>query len=133
MIELYETSDRLIRNVPVSFTRYLYSKINWGVRLVEINGTRGVGKTTMLLQRARELNQQENGKALFVSLDDPWFYSHSLIDTASEFFRNGGITLFLDEVHKSELEYSSGKAKQATAAEITETLVKIKDGTSVRL
>jgi hypothetical protein len=39
----------------------------------------------------------------------------------------------LDEVHKSELEYSSGKAKQATAAEITETLVKIKDGTSVRL
>ena len=100
MIELYETSDRLIRNVPVSFTRYLYSKINWGVRLVEINGSRGVGKTTMLLQRARELNQQENGKALFVSLDDPWFYSHSLIDTASEFFRNGGITLFLDEVHK---------------------------------
>jgi len=100
MIELYETSDRLIRNVPVSFTRYLYSTINWGVRLVEINGSRGVGKTTMLLQRAREMNQQVNGQALFVSLDDPWFYSHSLIDTASEFQRNGGTALFLDEVHK---------------------------------
>lgn len=100
MIELYETSDRLIRNVPVSFTRYLYSRINWEVRLVEINGSRGVGKTTMLLQRARKLNQQDKGTALFVSLDDPWFYSHSLIDTASEFLRNGGITLLLDEVHK---------------------------------
>jgi len=100
MIELYETSDRLIRNVPVSFTRYLYSTINWGARLVEITGSRGVGKTTLLLQRARELNHQVTGQALLVSLDDPWFYNHSLIDTAAEFHRNGGSVLLLDEVHK---------------------------------
>jgi predicted AAA+ superfamily ATPase len=35
-----------------------------------------------------------------MSLDDPWFYSHSLVDTAAEFFRNDGRALFLDEVHK---------------------------------
>jgi predicted AAA+ superfamily ATPase len=100
MIELFETSDRLIRNVPVAFTRYLFSRINWGVRLVEIAGSRGVGKTTLLLQRAKELNSQLPGQALFVSLDDPWFYSHSLIDTAAEYVRNGGLVLLLDEVHK---------------------------------
>ncbi|HBB91282.1 MAG TPA: AAA family ATPase [Bacteroidales bacterium] len=100
MTELFETSDRLIRSVPVAFTRYLFSKINWGVRLVEIAGSRGVGKTTLLLQRAKELNGQAAGQALFVSLDDPWFYSHSLIDTAAEYVRNGGRVLLLDEVHK---------------------------------
>jgi predicted AAA+ superfamily ATPase len=100
MIELHETSDRLIRNVPHIFTRYLYNEINWQVRLVEITGSRGVGKTTMLLQRARELNGQMVGQALFISLDDPWFYAHSLIDTAAEFERSGGRMLFLDEVHK---------------------------------
>jgi len=100
MTELYETSERLVRNVPVAFTRYLYSIINWGVRLVEINGARGVGKTTLLLQRAAELNRQTTGQALFVSLDDPWFYSRSLIDTAAEFERNGGKVLLVDEVHK---------------------------------
>ncbi len=100
MNELFETSDRLIRNVPVAFTRYLFSGINWGVRLVEIAGSRGVGKTTLLLQRAKELNGKAPGQALFVSLDDPWFYSHSLIDTAAEYVRNGGRVLLLDEVHK---------------------------------
>jgi hypothetical protein len=29
----------------------------------------------------------------------------------------------LDEVHKAELEYSSGKAKQATAAEIMKEIL----------
>lgn len=100
MIELYETSARLIQNVPVAFTRYLYSIINWGARLVEINGAGGVGKTTLLLQRAAELNRQTTGQALFASLDDPWFYSRSVIDTAAEFERNGGKVLLLDEVHK---------------------------------
>lgn len=105
LIELHETSDRLTRGVPEKFRRYLYGKINWDARLIEISGSRGVGKTTLLLQRTRELNRNSQGHALFMSLDDPWFYIHSLSDTAAEFFRSDGKVLLMDEVHKYPPKY----------------------------
>jgi len=37
---------------------------------------------------------------LYVSLDDPYFYQHKLIDFADDFVSHGGKHLFLDEVHK---------------------------------
>jgi hypothetical protein len=43
LIELHETSDQLTRGVPEKFRRYLYGKINWDARLIEISGSRGVG------------------------------------------------------------------------------------------
>ena len=36
--------------VSTRFTRYLYDRINWDNRLIAIKGSRGVGKTTLLLQ-----------------------------------------------------------------------------------
>jgi uncharacterized protein len=68
--------------------------------LIEINGARGVGKTTMLLQRARETGQEDPRKVLYLSLDDPYFYNNSIIDTADYFLKYGGKYLFLDEVHR---------------------------------
>ena len=39
----------LISRTESHFVRYLYSTINWNNRLIGIVGSRGVGKTTMLL------------------------------------------------------------------------------------
>ena len=45
VVRLYETSRRIVREVPMAFRRYLYSHVNWGSRLVCIRGAKGTGKT----------------------------------------------------------------------------------------
>jgi predicted AAA+ superfamily ATPase len=99
MEQLYEISNRLIQKVSTSFKRGLYTEINWNNRLIEIKGSRGVGKTTLMLQKAKE--EQENGKnVLYFSADLPFFYKNNLFDTADRFQKHGGEILFIDEVHK---------------------------------
>ena len=53
MDRLYKTYGRLLAETDLSFTRYLYEKINWANKLIVIKGAKGVGKTTMLLQHIR--------------------------------------------------------------------------------
>jgi len=99
MEQLFEISHRLIQNVSVEFKRGLYFEINWNSRLIEIKGSRGVGKTTLMLQKAKEA--EENGKkVLYFSSDLPYFYKNNLFDTADKFQKYGGEILFIDEIHK---------------------------------
>lgn len=88
-----------LRDTQVEFKRYLYHHINWQERLIAIKGSRGVGKTTLLLQYVKE-NFQNDGTVLYASLDDLHFQANTLVDLAEEFHQNGGKYLFLDEVHK---------------------------------
>lgn len=97
---LFETSNKLIRNVSQEFKRFIYERIDWQGRLTEIFGARGVGKTTLMLQKAGSLNLIVPGQAIYLSLDDTYFYEHSIIETADEFSKIGGKYLFLDEVHR---------------------------------
>ena len=90
----------LASRTELDFVRYLYSKINWENRLIGIVGSRGVGKTTMLLQHIRQHYDLASGEALYASLDNLWFSTHSLLELADEFYKSGGKALFLDEVHK---------------------------------
>ncbi|MCK9302668.1 MAG: AAA family ATPase [Bacteroidales bacterium] len=90
---------RLLSNVNLDFKRYLYYKINWNTRLVAIKGSRGVGKTTMILQRIKESFYNVD-EAFYVSLDNLWFKTHSLEDLVEYFYTHGVINLFFDEVHK---------------------------------
>ena len=91
---LFETSNKLIRNVSQEFKRFLYERIDWQGRLTEIFGARGVGKTTLMLQKAGSLNLIVPGQAIYLSLDDTYFYEHSIIETADEFSKIGGKHLF---------------------------------------
>ena len=100
MIPLYEKSNRLEKAVNKNFKRFLYHTINWNGRLIEFSGSRGVGKTTLMLKMLSEYNEKNAGTALYVSADDPWFFTNSLADTAEEFEKWGGQYLFIDEVHK---------------------------------
>lgn len=105
MVELFENSNMLINNIDLRLKRSTFEKINWEGRLVEINGARGVGKSTMLLQKANMLNTDLKNRALYVSLDDPYFYKNNLIEVADEFLKYGGKFLFLDEVHRYPSKY----------------------------
>ena len=97
---MFTYSNRIIENVKTDFYRYLYLKINWGVRLIEIIGARGVGKTTLMLQKAKELNAERANQAVYISLDDMLMYQYSVVHIAEELEKYGVKYLFLDEVHK---------------------------------
>ena len=96
---MFKTYGRLLADTDLSFTRYLYDKINWNNRLIVIKGAKGVGKTTMLLQHIKRTFTDPQ-KALYVSLDHIWFANHTLIELAEYHYTHGGTHLFLDEVHK---------------------------------
>jgi predicted AAA+ superfamily ATPase len=99
MEDLIDLSNNLVSNTKTQFRRSLYYEIDWSNRLIGIKGARGTGKTTMLLQWLKEYPLPINQKA-YLSLDDMFFTSNSLADTARHFYLNGGKVLVLDEVHK---------------------------------
>ncbi len=88
----------MLRKTPEAFTRYKYDEIDWKSRLIGITGPRGVGKSTMVLQHIKGM--QEGGRCLYVSADHTYFASHSLVGLADTFVKDGGTHLFIDEVHK---------------------------------
>ncbi|MCQ2203470.1 MAG: AAA family ATPase [Bacteroidales bacterium] len=96
---LYATSQRLIKLTTTTFKRYLTDRIDWDSNLIAIKGQRGVGKTTMLLQHIKETFSMDSS-ALYVSLDNLWFMSHSLTDVVEYHYNHGGTHIFIDEVHK---------------------------------
>ena len=101
MEQLLEKSAALVKRVSTDKKRYLYQEINWNNKLIGIKGARGTGKTTLLLQKLKELKLLPT-QGTYWSLDDFYFTTHSLVETAEEFFKKGGQYLFLDEVHKYE-------------------------------
>ena len=99
MQTLFQTYYRLVERLNYAHQRYLCSLIDWDDRLIGIKGSRGVGKTTMLLQHIRNAFPDRK-QALYVSLDQLWFTRHSLMELAEYHYTHGGTHLFLDEVHR---------------------------------
>ena len=86
-------------SVQTKNIRSFINTIDWDNRLIGIKGSRGVGKTTLILQYIR-LNFAPNSTVLYLSLDSLYFLEHNLYDVASYFYKKGGVFLALDEVHK---------------------------------
>ena len=98
MEALIRTSRHLIDNVNTDFVRYIHDEISWNSQLVAILGSRGVGKTTLLLQHIKLYDNTND--VLFVTADDFYFTTHRIYDLALEFSQNGGKKLYIDEIHK---------------------------------
>lgn len=101
-LTLTEFMKEQLNLVSTDFKRYMYDKLPWEARLVGLMGPRGVGKSTMVLQHIKEQAEDVQGKSLYVSADHSYFSTHTLIDTAAQFVREGGEWLYIDEVHKYE-------------------------------
>ena len=54
MESFYRTHAYLVEHTNAPVRRDLMDEIDWSDRLIGIKGTRGVGKTTFLLQYAKE-------------------------------------------------------------------------------
>lgn len=96
---IYRNYNRRLDAVSMKIRRYLCDKINWSNRLIGIKGSRGVGKTTLILQHIKETFANRN-QALYVSLDNLWFENHPLTELVDYHYTHGGTHLFLDEVHR---------------------------------
>ncbi|MEA3445833.1 MAG: AAA family ATPase, partial [Bacteroidota bacterium] len=97
---LFEIQNRLVEDTSLEFKRSLYHKINWDSRLIEIEGARGVGKTTLILQYIKSNYNSNDTSVLYFSADDPYFYTNSIVDIVDKFVKYGGCHVFIDEVHK---------------------------------
>lgn len=101
MESFFNTHNYLIDNIdPTLHRRSLIDRIDWSQRLIGIKGSRGVGKTTFLLQHAKENFDICNKKCLYVNLNHFYFTECSLIKFASQFLKLGGETLLIDQVFK---------------------------------
>ena len=78
---LTEAMQRRLYRTSLAFHRSLYGEIEWNDRLLCIKGPRGVGKTTMFMQRIKEYFAR-SPKVFYVSLDNLFFARHSLREVA---------------------------------------------------
>ena len=101
----FEEQQKLVRSISLKNKRYLYEQIDLGNRSSLVLGQRGVGKTTLMLQYLKEF-YLNSPKALYISVDNPFFKNISLYEFAVEFEKYGGEILFIDEIHKYK-EWSS--------------------------
>lgn len=92
---------RLKRNQPLpAFKRYLFDDlVRSPAKMTAIYGSRGVGKTTILMQLLRE---NEGKEKLYISCDHPMFSGISLFDFVDEYSKRGGELICIDEVHEAE-------------------------------
>jgi len=96
---LLQYMQEQLRLTSMDFKRYLYHRIEWDKRLQCLTGGRGVGKSTMVKQHIIETPDEHS---LYVSADHSYFTTHSLIELADEFVKEGGEHLYIDEIHKYE-------------------------------
>jgi predicted AAA+ superfamily ATPase len=96
---LIRTYKKRLADVDTRIHRSLFSEIDWDQPLIGIKGQRGVGKTTMMMQRIKATDPSGE-KSFYVSLDNLWFADHSLIDLAEAVLQKGVTHLYLDEVHR---------------------------------
>ncbi len=105
---LYSYMEELLETTPTEFYRYKYDEVDWEGRLTGIVGPRGVGKSTMVLQYIK--SHRSEGLHLYVMADNAYFTSHSLVQLADDFVKDGGTHLYIDEIHK--YKYWSRELKQ---------------------
>jgi hypothetical protein len=99
MEAFYRTHAYLVEHTNAPVRRDLMDEIDWNDRLIGIKGTRGVGKTTFLLQYAKEKFGTDRS-CLFINMNNFYFAGNTIVDFVYEFHRRGGKVLLIDQVFK---------------------------------
>ena len=100
MDKLFERHDEYLSLVPMEFVRGFMQQIDWSLRLIAIKGPKGVGKSTLMQQYIKQNFKPDDRHVLYCSADTSYFTTHTLVDTAEQFYKIGGTYLFIDEIHK---------------------------------
>ena len=100
MDAFFKTHAYLVEHTNAPVRRALMDEINWDDRMIGIKGTRGIGKTTFLLQYAKEHFNVADKKCLYINMNNFYFQGRGIADFATDFYRQGGRTLLIDQVFK---------------------------------
>ena len=106
MDAFFRTHTYLVEHNHAPIRRMLMDEINWNDRMIGIKGTRGVGKTTFLLQYAKENFDARDRQCLYINMNNFYFQGRGIADFAGDFYRAGGKVLLIDQVFKQP-EWSS--------------------------
>ena len=128
----YKTHKYLVEHVNSPVERELMQEIDWSHRLIGIKGSRGVGKTTFLLQYAKE-HFGTDPSCLYINLNHLCFTDKTLAQFASDFAADGGKTLLIDQVFKypkwsEELRYCYDNIPQLNIIFTGSSVIRLKDG-----
>ena len=96
----YRTHRYLVEHTNAKVRRILMDEIDWNDRMIGIKGTRGVGKTTFLLQYAKENFDLNDRQCLYINMNNFYFQGMGIADFAGDFYHQGGRTLLIDQVFK---------------------------------
>jgi len=99
MQNLVNIHNTLLEQPRKTIRRELLDEINWDDRIIGIKGFRGVGKTTFLLDIVKEKFSNDK-TCLYVNLNNFYFAKRKILSFADEFYKTGGKTLILDQIHK---------------------------------
>lgn len=102
MDAFFRTHAYLVEHNYAPVRRLLMDEIDWNDRLIGIKGTRGVGKTTFLLQYAKERFGALDRQCLYINMNNFFFQGKGISDFAGEFYRGGGRVLLIDQVFKQQ-------------------------------
>ena len=100
MEAFFRTHRYLVEHTSAPVRRTLMDEIDWSDRMIGIKGTRGVGKTTFLLQYAKENFDVRDHKCLYINMNNFYFQGRGIADCAGEFYHQGGRVLLSDQVFK---------------------------------
>ena len=100
MEAFFRTHRYLVEHTNAPVRRTLMDEINWSDRMIGIKGTRGVGKTTFLLQYAKENFDIQDKQCLYINMNNFYFQGHGISEFAGNFYKRGGRVLLIDQVFK---------------------------------
>lgn len=100
MEAFFRTHSYLVEHTDVKVRRSLMDEIDWNDRMIGIKGTRGVGKTTFLLQFAKEKYGAHDRRCLYINMNNFYFQGQGIAEFAAEFVNHNGKVLLIDQVFK---------------------------------
>ena len=99
--DLFELSTTRLDLLKIDYKRFLFNRIKKSdSKFIGIYGSRGVGKTTLMLQIANSLEYRDD-ELLYISCDHPKLADISLFELVQEFSKYGGKIIFIDEIHEA--------------------------------
>ena len=100
MEAFFRTHRYLVEHTNAPVRRTLMDEIDWSDRMIGIKGTRGIGKTTFLLQYAKEHFDTQDKQCLYINMNNFFFQGQGIAEFAGNFYKHGGRVLLIDQVFK---------------------------------
>lgn len=100
MESFFQSHAFLVEHADFPIRRTLMDTIDWNCRMIGIRGSRGVGRTSFLLQFAKENFSVSSRRCLYINLNSFYFQAKGIVEFAGRFVEQGGLVLLIDQAFK---------------------------------